>query len=363
MKRVGIRRSAERGRQASAMRNVGVGVVSAGLLSMLVACGSSVGATTNSSKKATTGGSQSQAALVRKAKKEGSLTLYDVEPASVIQSITRGFEKKYGIKVNAFTTTSGPLATKFQSEVSAGDVQADVIQIGQHTILDQDSRVMLNMKNVPGYAQWPSTFKGTDWTTVQVEPKGMVVNTNMVKSGSITAWKDILQPQYKGKIAMVETDASTTTESLYVTLDKRFGDNFIRSLAAQAPTFEAGDSPCADAVASGQDAICLAVGPSGTTPLIQQHAPIKVLNLNPMTGSEIDMGVLKKSKHLAAAELFASYVMSRAGQELMNGGSIGTSPLRGIKKTVPLPKTFAPPNEAVSNSAVQHVMSLLGESQ
>src|SRR6201991_255030 len=64
---------------------------------------------------------------VAKAKAEGKVVWYTSTPLPQAQKIVNMFEKEHGIKVEMFRSGGSAILRRFQQEVDAGRIQADVL--------------------------------------------------------------------------------------------------------------------------------------------------------------------------------------------------------------------------------------------
>jgi iron(III) transport system substrate-binding protein len=329
------------------------------LLALLlpVACG--VGAGPTSGGPVTTPGSDIKG-IEAAAKSEGSVTLYTAQTQSVIDALSKAFQAKYGIKVNAFEAATTALKTRFQAELNSGQVLGDVVVVGEHTIFDTNSAAIANISDLPVWGAYPTKFRSPNYAVTSIQFQVMLINTNKVKKGQITRWTDIVDPQWKGQIAMISVGAATSTQSLYTLLAKTYGDEFATKLGAQKPKFQTASAPTAQLVAAGEVAIGFPISYSVINALIQSGAPVATLELDPISGAELNAAVPVKAPHPNAARLLMNFMLSKEGQGIINGGNLGASPLPNISGAAPLPAKYTSPNEAVPTAEWKRVGSLLG---
>src|SRR5215204_2874964 len=80
---------------------------------------------------------------VEAAKKEGKLTWYTSTPVEVGQKIVDLFQKEHGIKVEMFRSGGSAILRRFQQEIDAGRIAADVL-----TTSDPAAAAMLSRKGI-----------------------------------------------------------------------------------------------------------------------------------------------------------------------------------------------------------------------
>src|SRR5262245_47002137 len=87
--------------------------------------------------------SAQEAVDLAKAKAEGKVVWYTSTPLPQAQKIANAFEKEYGIKVELFRSGGSAVLRRFQQEVDAGRIAADVL-----TTSDPAAAAMLGRKGV-----------------------------------------------------------------------------------------------------------------------------------------------------------------------------------------------------------------------
>ncbi|WP_345751048.1 ABC transporter substrate-binding protein [Microbacterium rhizophilus] len=115
---------------------VTVGLVLATLAFGLGACSAEAPAQADGDAPAVTTTTDMDA-LVEAAKAEGTLTLYGDASDASLKAWTDAFTAEYGISATIVRNATGPLYQQFAQEASAGQNQADLISLLDHTALDQ----------------------------------------------------------------------------------------------------------------------------------------------------------------------------------------------------------------------------------
>ena len=64
-----------------------------------------------------------------KAKAEGTVVYYTSSRTTTAEKHAKGFEKKYGIKVQIFRSGTEKIMAKLEAEIQAGRVQADILNV------------------------------------------------------------------------------------------------------------------------------------------------------------------------------------------------------------------------------------------
>lgn len=162
----------------------------------------------------------------------------------------------------------------------------------------------------------------------------VIYNKDMVKEGEITSYKDILKPQYKGKIVLDDPTIASAGNiflsflAYHVWNDSETMD-FLRQLVEKQEA--AIVRPLnAEPVARGKYAIGLAPLPDSTISFVKAGAPVGIAmpkegtNVGYLTGG---IAVPLKLAHPNAATVFVNWILSKEGQTVFSK-SFGTPSLR-----------------------------------
>jgi iron(III) transport system substrate-binding protein len=79
-------------------------------------------------------GADRERRLLEGAKKEGELTLYGSIPVPDLTAITSAFEKKYGLKVKLWRSSSENVLQRMTTEARAGQPEVDVVETSAQAI-------------------------------------------------------------------------------------------------------------------------------------------------------------------------------------------------------------------------------------
>jgi iron(III) transport system substrate-binding protein len=106
---------------------------------------------------------------------------------------------------------------------------------------------------------------------------------------------------------------------------------YFRSLAEMKPDVRKGHVLLAELIAAGEIPVGLTVYNSNAESLKRRGAPIDWLPVEPVVGRPQGIAVARNAPHPHAALLFADFVLSPEGQELLN--SMGRVPVSTKVKT------------------------------
>ena len=149
-------------------------------------------------------------AVINAAIKEGAVNLYSgTTTRDFLQNGGQAnFEKRFGIKVKPLTTELRKLVDRIRTEISVGRVVAD--------IFEGNDQYMLELQKLNALVKWkppapeleriskeafvvePAGF----WWPTHISAQGLVVNPNLVDPKEITSYWDVINPKFKGKVAI-----------------------------------------------------------------------------------------------------------------------------------------------------------------
>jgi iron(III) transport system substrate-binding protein len=261
----------------------------------------------------------SQTLNVEAAKKEGKLVAYGTIVPKVMEPVHRGFEKKYGIKVEYWRANATQVVERALSEWQAGRPDFDL------TFAIHGAQVLLKAHGVyakyspPSAEMFPGNFKDKDGMLVawRHTPVGVLYNTELVKPGEQPATlDDLLQPKWKGKIIMPDATRHTSTAQFLVSLKKIKGDgwlDYVKALAKQNPLLTESFAPVPNNIVKGE-------APLGLTYLqyvYQIKGPLAYVLMDKILTDTNDLALSAKAANSNAAKLYMEYLCSPEGQKLV----------------------------------------------
>ena len=295
---------------------------------------------------------------VAAAKKEGKIVIVGPLGADVRDAYTIGFQKKYPeIEVDFSGMRGAEVAPKLLAELKAKQYLTDIAVAGTTTALV--SLVPANaVVPLQPYLMGPETRDVSRWknkklnfsdetakynlyfgSRVQV---AFVYNTELTPPATmqtkIKTWQDLLNPEWKGKIAVLDprqAGAGLDLSTYWYTNEKRgLGKEFIRKLFTTQDVFVSREEQqILDFVARGRHTI--AIGPSGTLTfqLISKGLPLALFGSGAMQGggfvtaSNGTISVVRNAPHQNAVKVYVDYLLSREGQTTWSKAS-GLASLR-----------------------------------
>lgn len=266
------------------------------------------------------------AALVEAAKKEGKLSYYTTRLVASMNALSKAFEAKYGIKVEASRHTNEDLISKIINESKAGRPTADVFDGSSGITQLMDAGLVAQYK--PKEAEsLDAAYKDANgnWTAVNLYVAGLAYNTDLVKGGDIPKKvDDLLDPKWGNrKIAYTMQYTVSGINGFFGGLEKERGTEkakeFITALHKNgAVAMNVTPAGTADALASGQIAFCIGCNNNHLDGFKRKGAPVEFsTTVQPIVTFFSAMGVTKNATSPNAARLFVEYVLSEEGQTLL----------------------------------------------
>ena len=305
-------------------------------------------------------------ALTKSAKAEASLTFYSGATENVAKRIADAFSAKYGIKTQFVRLSGNTIIQRYSSEAAAGNIAADVVFNASRpqpfaeegiakgwveAIKDAGLPVLKN-------GEFPARFMTGPTALIQIAPWSITYNTEKVTAADAPKdWRDLLNPKWKGQIAISDPRSSNAYLDLYAVLIDRYGESFFAQLRAQAPRWYVGGPPQVQALAAGEGMVGLPVIVAQVQSVKDKGAPLAVITPDLTSGVEMHVMLTAraKAKSPAAARLMANYVMSPEGNKVFNDDPGGMT----IYDTSKLPKEYQP--ASVKNEARKdQIIKLLG---
>jgi iron(III) transport system substrate-binding protein len=324
------------------------------------------------SETTTTAASGSQAgdngldALVAAAKKEGSVTFYSAATENVAKRAADAFQKEYGIKTQYIRFPSQQLQQRYAAEAQSGNFAADLILNAGNSIPYAEEGIQkgwiqsISEAKLPVIesGKFPEKYNNGPTAVVQIGPWLVTYNTNKVKDADVPKdWNDLLDPKWKGQILIPNPASSDAYVDFWALLLDEYGAGFFDKLRAQEPRHYDSGVPAVQALGAGEGAFEVPAVPAQVQATQAQGAPLGTKVIDLTVGVEIQVALTSpdKAKHPNAARLFANYIMSEAGNKILNDdpGSIS------VYDTSKLPaKYHSPSPERVAKK--DQVIKLLG---
>ena len=274
------------------------------------------------------------AALEGAARKEGTVTWYVAQlDAERAERIAKEFTADYpGISVSVIRTTGQVAFQRLLMDIKNHTPQCDVFSatdISHMPILkDKKELAQFTPENAP--ALLPPFARLSDpgnYYITNASRYFLIYNTKKVAAADAPkAWTDLLDPRWKGQVALGHPAFSGCMGTLVATLRKVYGWEFFEKLAKNNPRIGRSAADPVTLITAGE---CL-VGPgsaSGVYPAIDKGSPLGVVH--PADGLFVCIApsaIPANAPHPNAARLFMEWLLGDRFSRLV--AADGSEPLR-----------------------------------
>ncbi len=272
--------------------------------------------------------------VVAEARKEGVVSITASWGPEPRQAVINAMKEKYGIDVEISPGGAAQLGQKILTERRAGIFNYDV------TVQGSNFGVNI-MKPVDGFdpaepalilpeVRDPKAWLGGEFpwfdrahTMIPYFARldtNLSINTRLVKEGDITAYRDLLDPRWKGKILIADPTNVGPGSGWFRENGKDLGLDYMRTLVKQEPLFSGNDRQCVEWLANGRASILVAGLADPLTNFIKEGAPISIIDAKDsrvMSASSGIVSLVNRAPHPNAARLFLNWILSKEGQTVM----------------------------------------------
>jgi len=263
--------------------------------------------------------------LYEAAKKEGSIIWYVSQTTTEFADLgCQQFNARYpGVTCNAVRASGQVVMQRLMQEVKANAVQADVMSTnddGQMVILDKAKQLAEytpeNQRDMV-----PSLLKagnGGKWSITSVAPLGLMANSKLVPPAEAPKdWNDLLDPKWKGQLAIGHPGFSGSVGVWVVTMKKLYGWDYFEKLAKNAPQVGRSIADGVSLVESGERKIAVVPMPLAEGSKQQGRPTTPVYPASGLILPPGVTGIMAKAPHPSAARLFLEFLLSKEYSETL----------------------------------------------
>ena len=339
------------------------GVTGAVTLSLLAVAGcssssssSSSSATTSASAAASSSASASTSAVV-------PLVVYSAQGYD--SAMTKAFTKATGIPVQLDDNSTGPLLT--QIEASKNNPKWGLLWVdGATAFAGLDTQGLL-LKGFEPNVSWNSL--GTEsvpsdksYVPTGVTLMGIVAYNKSKVPNPPTTWQALLSSTWKGQVGMNDPSQSGPTFPLIAGVMNYLGgvsagEKYFATLKSNGLVIHPTNGPTLQALTSGQIKLALVQSSAGIGagfgPGSDPNLTVKYLNPVTLLPSAIGIDAKASAAERLEAEKFVDYVLSPAGQKVMQSGdptgdSLYYPVLQGVNPLPSLPSLASVKTQSIN---------------
>jgi iron(III) transport system substrate-binding protein len=279
------------------------------------------------------------AQVIEAAKKEGHVVVQGAPDPALRQALVDAFQKRYGIAMDYLTLPTTESYTRIQREVQAGKSSIDAYFGGRCWVLGEAKAAenivpLIIDPAVLNPASWkdgaPRLMKPSakmakgEYCGVQTNETlylDLLVNTDLAPSGTVKTWKDLLKPEFKGKIIAFDPRVAGAGQGTLAYLSYLFGQQFVSDLyRGQSVRLSTDYNDLASSVARGAYAIGLSATATFVEPLRTAGLPIEVVHATDgpglVSGGFSVIAQIKNATNPNAATVFVNWFLSQEAQQI-----------------------------------------------
>ncbi len=274
----------------------------------------------------------------------GKVTLYTSAVQTDADGLKAAFNKKYpNVAVTIYRDGTEKVIAKLRAEQDAKSIQADVLLIA-------DAPTMENLKADKFLQPYKSPFASA-LDKQFVEAEGYYTGTKIINSGiavNTTAnlpkpatWKDLLKPDYKGKLVSPSPQYSGAAALNYAVFlnTTAYGADFVKGLQKNGMTIVQANGDALNKIISGEAPVGI-VTDNGVRAAKAKGSPVEMIY--PTDGAipvTEPIAIVAGTKNLDAAKAFVDFVLSPDGQALIVTQNYiplapGVAPPAGVPATI-----------------------------
>lgn len=264
-------------------------------------------------------GADRDARLVERAKSEGSVSVFTSMQLGDSRPLAEAFEKKYGIKVSLWRASGEKVAQRVIAEARGARHEVDVVETdgAQMEILHREKQLApffsASAKDIPA-SLIPAHGS---YVPTRLSLYVLAYNTQRVAPHEVpNSYEDLLKPRWAGRLG-IETADVAWFAAVAKAMGEADGVAYFRKLAATKPSLRHGHTLMAELVAAGEIEVAVDAHVQGVARLKDKGAPIEWKALQPAFGQPSSVGVARRAPHPHAALLFADFILSQEGQEII----------------------------------------------
>jgi iron(III) transport system substrate-binding protein len=273
------------------------------------------------------------------AKREGKVVVMGQTGTPVSEALADAFQRAYPDITVEYTGINGAqMVTKMLTERAAGLYTVDVVVHGTTSVVNgllPEGALDPLPPALVGPDIDPSKWRGGAFDFADESGQhallflgGMkiplIYNPELIRPNEITSYQDLLDPKWKGKIAMLDPRVAGAglASSIFFYTTPGLGQDYLQRLfGTQDVVLTKDDRQLTDWIARGQYLIGLASNDFTALDLKARGVPVESLPADAvregtyMTAAWGSVALLNRAPHPNAARVYLNWLLSKAGQE------------------------------------------------
>src|SRR5919109_1173709 len=286
--------------------------------------------------------------ILNAAKKEGKVVVAGSPDPVMRNEIIPKFTARFGLPVEFIAGRSSQIASRVETERSAGIYSVDIFLAGP----DTTALTLYGAKMIDPLKPLiilPEVADGSKWKIGRVwflDPEErfvvrpfssvaqlLFINTAYVKPEELKSIKDLLNPKWRGKISVEDPTTTGAGANEAARFYNQLGEEFVKALyIEQKPVATRERRQMADWLARGTYPICMNCREDDVRPLVKEGFKIleifELAGISPtINGSPWMLSVANKAPNPHTAQVFTNWILSKEGLEIYARG-YGSAPVR-----------------------------------
>lgn len=272
---------------------------------------------------------------------KGTVMIYTSIYPDIIESVKPELAKAFpDLEIQWFQGGTEKVITKISGEVEANKIQADLLMVADPSYyLTLKEKNLLYKYDAPNRkdVKLPKDEEGY-WTPVRISNMIIAYNTKKVSAADAPkSWQDLLDPKWKGKIAMPSPLLSGTAYVTAGVLSDKFGWDYFTALKNNGLKVEEGNSALQNKLLTGEYS-AVVILEENILKLAAKGEPVKVVY--PEDGTVIipsPIAIFNASQNKEAAQAVMNWWLSKEGQQAVTKGW-----MHSVRDDVEAPKGASP---------------------
>jgi iron(III) transport system substrate-binding protein len=267
--------------------------------------------------------------LLAGAKAEGKVVWYTSLAGSSYKDLAKGFDAKYGVRIEPYRATSTDIMTKVTAEAQAKQIIADVIETTLPTLrFLRENKLLIPYASVhlakyPAHAKENAAKGLVYWGIDRETYMGVGYNTNLIQASIVPKnYSDLLKPELKGKIGFVSNETGTRTLGAIL---KVKGEEFVKKLRVQDISLHSiSGRAMADLVMSGEVALSPTIFRDHALEAKAKGAPIDWAPMDVVPTNAGGVVLVAQAPHAHAAVLLADFLLGPEAAKILGDLEYGS---------------------------------------
>jgi iron(III) transport system substrate-binding protein len=278
---------------------------------------------------ATYSGSDRTQRLVDGARREGNLMIYSSMTVPDMGAIIAAFTAKYGVKAQHWRGSSEDIRNRVTREYAGNRFDADLAETAGPDMEAMVRELLLHKVTTPVAKELipQAALPHGQWIATRLSVFAGAYNTNLIKPADAPkTYEDLLNPKYKGKLAIEAEDAMWFMTTVLHIGEAR-GIKLFRDIAAtNGMSIRKGHTLLANLVPTGEVPIALTAYSYRVEQLKSEGAPIEITYLPPVVAFPTGIGMFRRAQHPHAAMLFQDFILTDGQKIISEREAIPTNP-------------------------------------